>query len=376
MTTSIAMLRHIVQISAAVCCVGASLAIACDPKCSAPKTRMEELICTFPALSSLDDQLSEAYQAARKNAPDRTMLALEQQQWEEIRDHACAPSSAIPTTAVVDCLNELYEDRIQSLNFEATRPLGERLRAWHAESRVSMAKPGKGAYAIRHDSDGLRTYGAGTTICESMLRWINRHANRMVCPTDVVISMPGLGDLEWHSLDPHTYEELLVKSYSLVALDSELRRKQTNVPAWAVYFGDERYDGWPSHLIVERSREAVSRDIKRGLKMSVLRGNFVNLWDNKDETVVRLEMPTSRCTTDSSKRGLDGFVFATDDLTEISKDIESQRAFVAGGRLLKRFKGTPYFINASPNLTGVAVERDYGIPFCEIVRNGKQGEIR
>ena len=83
--------------------------------CSALLTSIEQLICSNPELSSLDDKLGAVYQRARSASATARRSAKEQRQWLTARND-CADR---------ECLKVLYEARIGELQAISS---GENLR--------------------------------------------------------------------------------------------------------------------------------------------------------------------------------------------------------------------------------------------------------
>jgi len=99
--------------------------------CTKATTKVEHLICGDTQLSSLDEQLLQAYRSARASHPKPDMLKMQQRRWLNYTRDDCS---------TVSCLKDVYTERIERL-----KGYSDRLRA---HSKWS------GEYAM--DSDSIK----------------------------------------------------------------------------------------------------------------------------------------------------------------------------------------------------------------------------
>lgn len=341
--------------------------------CGKASQDVEKNICANEEISALDEQLSAAYKKALIDAPKPASFKKEQQAWLQARDKACylldghGEWTSISNMPDETCLMDLYKDRISTLEYESTRPKGERQKAWSIEFPLSMASPVGNRFEIHpmHKSD--RNLGHGYAICEAMVRWANINQDEMTCPAEVVNTMPGMKDVEWQPLNPKSYETLIFKFYLLGKL-ADVRRPASF--GWEIYSKGNKSDKWPSKNVQEDLRNKVKKDIASGLKMWAFHGNMLFGWgmEPHETTVIRLESAKNHCDWDEAKPATSAFAFVTSDLKELDPYVSSTNHLTFGGRMLKRYKGRIYFINAS-EIARWAIERSYGITMCEISEN-------
>jgi uncharacterized protein len=130
----------------------ATQALAAGFDCAKAATKVEKLICNDPALSQLDDQLSQKYIETQASSSDKDAVKKQQLDWLKNARNACES---------VDCLKTAYADRLAQLG----------------NSSVSTA----GALATtdtkyRKNPNARITEGKGVPICEEYLKVLNRAA--------------------------------------------------------------------------------------------------------------------------------------------------------------------------------------------------------
>lgn len=340
--------------------------------CAKAGNEIEKVICGNNEISKLDERLSASYKKALAGAPDPAQFKMEQQAWLKIRNDACyilmGMSRLLSTYADEDCLIDLYKDRTQTLEYEASRSISERKKMWASEAPLSMvALPGE-RFQISPMQESNHNLGHGYAICEAMVRWANQNTDEMTCPADVAHTLPGIEEVEWQQLDPKEHEELIYKFSLLAAVDS-LAIKEPSISR-RIYFGDHKSDKWPDSHLQQKLRDKVKADIASGIKMWSYRGVlfFWGQGGGREVTVIRLEHTDAHCTKNASKATIGSIAFVTNDLKELDRSVYSDRSFVIDGRMLKRFKGQTFFIKASeePYFANFEIEHEYGADICEI----------
>lgn len=333
---------------------------------------VEKTICGNEEISALDEQLLVAYKKAMAGAPDPELYKKEQQAWLRIRNKACyvlmGMSTSLSTDADEDCLADLHRDRIETLEYEATRSTNERKKSWASEAPLSMAAPLGERFRIHpmHESD--RNLGHGYAVCEAMVRWANKNPDEMICPAEVARTLPGIEDVEWQPLDPKAHEELIYKFHLFAALESLAIKGHFD--SREVYFEGSKSDKWPDSVFQQNLRDKVKTDIATGLMMWVYRGKMDFSWEPVDieVSVIRLKRPDAHCLWNATKPTTGSIAFVTTDLKELDQNINSHTSNITGGRMLRRFKGQVFLINAS-EVARMQIERNYGVSICEISDN-------
>lgn len=340
--------------------------------CATSMDDVEKTICKNAELSKLDERLSAVYKKALVGAPEPGQLKKEQRTWLKIRNEACyvlmGQTTLLSTYPDEDCLIDLYRDRIETLEYEASRSMTERKRAWASEASLSMAAPLGERFEIHpmHESD--RNLGHGYAVCEAMVRWANRNPDEMICPAEVARTLPGIEDVEWQSLDPKAHEELIHKIYLFATLHSLAIKGRFN--SWEVYSKGSKSDKWPNDEFLQKLPSRVKADIAAGLKMWVYRGEMFFDWTvgARKVTVIRMERPDAHCLWNGSKPVTGSIAFVASDLKELDESVNSHASFNTGPRMLKRYKGQIILINAL-NDAMLSIERNYGHDFCVISEN-------
>jgi hypothetical protein len=168
-------------------------AAAASFDCSKARTEVEQIICSDKVLSRLDEQMTEAYNRASANAPDKGQLKKEQKKWLKRRNDECWYNDPIVGHGVVDpaCLKTAYEFRIWALN-----PHGD---------------PSNPLYAGR--------YGVGwgwiNPVCRALTDHLNRHPElpEPVCRMVVAEGESEFSLPEWEVVDPRAHREILKQMF-------------------------------------------------------------------------------------------------------------------------------------------------------------------
>lgn len=89
------------------------VAFAASFDCDRAETKMEQLVCSDPALSRADEKLAAAYERAQKAASDPEAIRKQQREW--LGDTARHCDSAA-------CLKDAYAERIKQLEAAGKQP--------------------------------------------------------------------------------------------------------------------------------------------------------------------------------------------------------------------------------------------------------------
>jgi len=106
---------HFTLIVAIGLCFISQPSLSASFDCAKARTRVEKTICHEPQLDQADEQLGKAYLKLRKMLPraEANELRREQRAWLEQRDSDCLINE-------VDCLLQMYQDRIAMLTFRVS----------------------------------------------------------------------------------------------------------------------------------------------------------------------------------------------------------------------------------------------------------------
>lgn len=114
----------------AVLSAAAATAHAASFDCTKALSRNEQLICSNPLLSELDDQMGTSYEIALSQSPDPDALKREQRKWL-VKRNGCAE---------VECLRVAYSTRLAELSHTPTAPTDSEEEGHWVQYHCSTAK--------------------------------------------------------------------------------------------------------------------------------------------------------------------------------------------------------------------------------------------
>lgn len=291
-------------------CAGLLVAVtttqAASFDCGRARTEVEILICGHPELSRLDEQLGEAYEAARKSAADPEVLKAEQLAWLAERND-CADA---------DCLERQYQQRIGQLKA-------------YPDTRA-----GKPRYRL--------AAGKGYSICETYLKHLNAlppNAPPIVCNVRPNPAYNAVTRDDWDITQPE-WEELDVSSNLELVYHAELQ-----LPPYYKYQYKYREPPEPFPSFEEWKADFDARIAAGKIRPRLYRTRLA-LNERGPETLIGYEPDPDEC-----RRGLQiGYVSGDGPHVFVRSDDPAEPLKVIRGALgsdfqttILLYRGSPYF---------------------------------